>query len=418
MRFSIGFGTPLWKRIGKIDQTEYVVAAIPLGGYVKMLDEREAPVPPAERPRAFNRQSLKVRTAVVLAGPLFNFFFAIIAYWLIFVTGDTGMRPLVGEVAPDSIASEAGFAAGDEIMAVAGRETPTWETAVYALLAESLGDADLAVRVRDERQLERICWLNGHRLADVAEDGRILQHIGLSPQRPNLPVIIGEIVPGESADAAGLMSGDEILTADGEPLQSWNAWVTFVRDRPDQLVALEVKRNDRVISVPLKIGRWLQGGGKDVGRIGASVHIPPGLLDRYRTEIRLGPIEALGASVRKTWDLSILMLKIIGKILVGEVSVKNLSGPISIAESAGKSASYGAVYFIKFLAVISISLGVLNLLPVPILDGGHLLYFAIEGLKGSPLSENAQLHGQRIGILILVGMMTLAFYVDISRLLG
>ncbi len=418
LRFSVGFGRPLWKHVGKVDGTEYVVAAIPLGGYVKMLDEREAPVAPAELAMAFNRQSLKVRTAVVLAGPLFNFLFAIFAYWLILVSGDTGMRPLIGEVEPESIAANAGFAEGDEILAVGDRKTPTWETAVYALLAESLGDTDLPVRVRDDQRLEKVRWLEARELADVTEDGQVLERIGLSPKRPLLSAVIGEVIAGEAAARAGLQTGDELLSVDGVPLKDWGAWVAYVREHPDQQMSLDVKREGVVKPVQLTTSHRVDDDGTLIGRIGAGVYVPKHLHDEYRTEIRLGPVDAAGAAVKKTWDLSVLMLRMLGKMLIGEASVKNLSGPISIAESAGRSASYGLVYFLKFLAVVSISLGVLNLLPVPILDGGHLLYFLIEALKGSPLSESAQIQGQRIGIMILLGLMTLAFYVDISRLLG
>jgi regulator of sigma E protease len=361
---------------------------------------------------------LKVRTAVVLAGPLFNFLFAIFAYWLILVSGDTGMRPLIGEVEPESIAANAGFAEGDEILAVGDRKTPTWETAVYALLAESLGDTDLPVRVRDDQRLEKVRWLEARELADVTEDGQVLERIGLSPKRPLLSAVIGEVIAGEAAARAGLQTGDELLSVDGVPLKDWGAWVAYVRAHPDQKMSLDVKRDGLVKPVQLTTSHRVDDDGTLIGRIGASVYVPKQLLDEYRTEIRLGPVDAAGAAVKKTWDLSVLMLRMLGKMLIGEASVKNLSGPISIAESAGRSASYGLVYFLKFLAVVSISLGVLNLLPVPILDGGHLLYFLIEALKGSPLSESAQIQGQRVGILILLGLMTLAFYVDISRLLG
>ena len=417
LRFSIGFGSPLLKRIGKVDDTEYVVAAIPLGGYVKMLDEREAEVAPEQRHRAFNRQSLKVRSAIVSAGPLFNFLFAIFAFWLIFVIGDSGTRPWVGEVSQDSAAYQAGFRFGDELLAVGERDTPTWETAVYAMLAEAKADEDLTFKVRDSDGNEQFLVLPGDSLSDVAENGNILAGIGLSPKRPQVPPVIGQIVPGEAADLAGLLAGDLILSLDAAGIDTWSELVGLVQESPGKAVILELMRDGERLSLPMRIGQR-EDQGRVLGRIGAGVEVPERLYDEYRAEIRLGPLDALGAAVFKTWDMSLFMLRTLGRMLTGEASVKNLSGPISIAQSAGKSASYGFAYFVKFLALVSISLGVLNLLPVPVLDGGHLLFFMIEGLKGSPLSEQAQMHGQRIGLVILLALMGLAFYVDLSRLLG
>ncbi|MCU7844551.1 MAG: sigma E protease regulator RseP [Candidatus Thiodiazotropha sp. (ex Monitilora ramsayi)] len=417
LRFSIGFGRPLWKRVGKVDDTEFVVAAIPLGGYVKMLDERESPVEPEEQARAFNRQSLPVRSAIVVAGPLFNFIFAIFAFWLIFVTGDTGLKPLVGEVAADSLAERAGFQVGDEVLAVAGEPTASWENVVYTLLAQSLDQDTLAISVRSETGYEEQRWLETQRLQALAEDGQVLKNIGLTPSLPVLPPVIGEVIRGEPADRAGLVSGDRIISVDGVAVESWKQWVEYVRERPGEKLSLTIEREGQTIDLSLTTA-IMQDGDKPYGRIGAGVVRPDGLMDDYRSVVRYGPIDALGQSVEKTWDLSVLMLRMLGKMLVGEVSVKNLSGPISIADSAGKSASYGAVYFIKFLAVVSISLGVLNLLPIPILDGGHLFFFLIEAIKGSPLSERFMEQGQKIGLLILLGIMSLAFYVDLNRFFG
>ena len=417
LRFSIGFGRPLWRHTGRVDGTEYVVAAIPLGGYVKMLDEREGPVASDQLDRAFNRQSLAVRSAIVVAGPLFNFLFAILAFWLIFVTGDTGTRPWVGPVTEDSIAWQAGFRPGDELLSVAGRRTPTWETAVYALLRESVEGRDLPVRVRDADGTERLHLLPGDRLARLAEEGSILDGIGLTPKRPLVAPVIGRIVAGEPAERAGLREGDRILAVDGEPVETWSGLVSIIRKNPGKSLDLEIKRGAARLRVPLQVGTREQGG-QPIGRIGAGVEVPEGLYDGYRAEVRYGPLEALGAASAKTWDMSLFMLKMLGRMITGEASVKNLSGPISIAQTAGKTASYGLVYFLKFLAMISISLGVLNLLPVPVLDGGHLFFFLVEAVKGSPLSEEWQLQGQRIGIALLLALMGLAFYVDISRLLG
>lgn len=417
LRFSIGFGSPLWKRTGKVDDTEYVVAAIPLGGYVKMLDEREADVEPRQRHRAFNRQSLPVRSAIVAAGPLFNFLFAVAAFWLIFVLGDTGTKPWVGQVVESSAAYQAGFRPGDELLAVGQRDTPTWEAAVYAMLAEAQADEDLTVRVRDSAGNEQLLLLPGSSLTDLAEQGNILSGLGLTPKRPPVPPVVGQIVPGESADLAGLSPGDLILSIDGTELSTWSELVTLVQDNPGEAVEVELMRDGQQIVVPLHIGQR-EAGGQLLGRIGAGVDVPEHLFDEYRAEVRLGPIAALGSAVYKTWDMSVFMVKMLGRMLTGQASVKNLGGPITIAQSAGRSASYGFEYFVKFLALVSISLGVLNLLPVPVLDGGHLLFFLIEALKGGPLSEQAQMVGQRVGIMLLLGLMGLAFYVDISRLLG
>ncbi|MBT3053829.1 MAG: sigma E protease regulator RseP [Candidatus Thiodiazotropha sp. (ex Codakia orbicularis)] len=417
LRFSIGFGRALWRRTSVVDGTEYVIAAIPLGGYVKMLDEREAPVEAEEQHRAFNRQSLGVRSAIVVAGPLFNFLFAILAFWLIFVTGDTGLKPIVGEVEGGSIAEQAGFTRGDEILAVADQPTPTWENVVYVMLSEALDTPNLAVRVRSQTGMEHIYRVASDGLSGLAEDGMLLQNLGLTPDRPTLPPVIGEVLDGEPAALAGLKSGDRIVTVDGVDVVDWSDWVNYVRKRPGQNLDLEVDRNGDYIALsvtPLMI----EGDGESYGRIGASVDVPDDLMDDYRAVVKYGPIDAIGQSLYKTWDLSLLMLRMLGKMIIGEVSVKNLSGPISIADYAGKSASYGISYFLKFLAVVSVSLGVLNLLPIPVLDGGHLFFFLIEGIKGRPLSDQFMEQGQKIGLLILLAIMSLAFYVDINRFLG
>jgi regulator of sigma E protease len=417
LRFSIGFGPALWKRTGKVDSTEYVVAAIPLGGYVKMLDEREGEVAEEEVHRAFNRQSLSVRSAVVAAGPLFNFLFAILAYWMIFVSGDVGTKPVVGQVDPATIAYQAGFQVGDEIISTSGKETSTWESFIYTLISESSGDEDIVVLVRDvrENQRERIFPID--RMASVMEEKDFISKIGFEVARPKLPAVVGDLVPGESAQVSGLTSGDKILTIAGEEVEDWPGLVAYIQKHPDTTQEITIDRNGEVKSLNLKIGK-LKVKDQVVGRIGAGVHIPEGLLDDYRSEIKLDPISAVGASLSKTWDMSIFMLRMLGKMVTGKASIDNLGGPISIAQTAGKSASFGALYFLKFLAIVSISLAVLNLLPVPVLDGGHLLFFFVEAIKGSPLSEQVQMVGQKIGIIALLLLMGVAFYVDISRMLG
>jgi regulator of sigma E protease len=417
LRFSIGFGRPLVRWVSRRDGTEYVLAGIPLGGYVKMLDEREEDVDPAEAHLAFNRQKLWKRAAIVLAGPLFNLMFAVLLYWGILVTGDTGSRSLIGTVTPGSIAAEAGLKAGDELLKIGDRATPTWEAAIFAFMDEALAGRDLPVRARDADGDERLLVFDGQALASLPEDPAILDILGLKPARPLLPPVIGEVIPGEAAAAAGLAPGDLILISDGEPVASWTAWVESVRAHPGQLLVLRVARGGQELEIRLT-PRPEPGPEGPIGRIGASVEMPEALLAEYRAVIQLGPLDALGAAVGRTVDMSLLMLKVLGRMITGQASVENLSGPISIAESAGRSASHGLIYFIKFLAVISISLGVLNLLPIPVLDGGHLLFFGIEAIKGSPLSEQVQLQGQRIGVVLLAALMSLAFYVDIQRLLN
>ncbi len=416
LRFSIGFGRPLLRRQGK-DGTEYVLAGIPLGGYVKMLDEREEAVDPAQAHLAFNRQALWKRTAIVLAGPLLNLFFAILLYWGILVTGDIGSRALIGTVSSGSIAAEAGLKSGDELLQIGDRPTPTWETAVFALMAESLTGKDLPVRIRDADGDEVVLFLDGKDLSTLPEDPAILTNLGLAPARPLLPPRIGEVVPGEAAAVAGILPGDLILSTDDKPIPTWDEWVKLVRDHPGQMLRVRLVRGDQELELSLT-PRSVRGADREVGRVGAGVEVPEALLAQYRAIVRLGPVDAAHAAITKTLDMGWLMLKVMGRMLVGQASVDNLSGPISIAESAGHSASQGLNYFIKFLAVVSISLGVLNLLPIPMLDGGHLLYFLFEAIKGSPLSEQVQMLGQRIGVAMLAALMSLAFYVDIQRLLN
>jgi len=417
LRFSIGFGRPLLCHVSPRDGTEYVLAAIPLGGYVKMLDEQEGSVPEAQQHLAFNCQPLWKRSVIVAAGPFFNFLFAVLAYWAIFVTGDVGTRAVVGTVAPGSVAAEARFVPGDELLAIADRPTPTWEAAVFALMAEVLNGEDLAVRVRDESGLELVRVLNGEALVGLSDDPALLSKLGLSPARPVLPARIGELVPGDPAMRAGLRPGDLVRSVNGEAITRWSELVEAVQAHPGRPLRLDVERGPERHEL-LVIPNAVQLNDRKVGRIGAAAQVPLQLFEEYRTEVRLGPVAALSAAIGKTADMSLLMLRVIGRMLTGKASVENLGGPISIAETAGRTASYGLGYFVKFLAVVSISLGVLNLLPIPMLDGGHLFYFAIEAIKGSPLSEQAQLQGQRVGLALLAALMTLAFYVDISRLLG
>jgi len=417
LRFSIGFGRTLWSRRFGADQTEFAVAVIPLGGYVKMVDEREEEVAEEDLPRAFNRQPLAARAAIVAAGPVFNFLFAILAYWLMFMVGVTGLKPIIGSVDPGSLAERAGFQVLDEIVEVSGKPTPTWDSTILTLF-ESMFDRGLVdVRVEDEYGSLRSRNLD-LRHADALEDAAsLLDTIGLHPYRPSFPAVIDSVEPDSPAQRAGLLAGDRIVRADGESISSWSRWVEVVRARPAQTIHVEVERASRIVSVEL-VPEAVEQDGSRVGRIGARARVPGDLLADLRTTVRYGPVKALLHAVEKTWDTSLLTLRMIGRMITGEASVKNVSGPISIAQYAGYSASLGLSPFLAFLALVSLSLGVLNLLPVPILDGGHLMYYFIEFLKGGPVSEQAQMIGQRIGLALLLCLMALAFYNDFARLLG
>ena len=414
LRFSIGFGNPLWQRRFGRDRTELVIAAIPLGGYVKMLDEREGEVAPEELDRAFNRQPLSTRVAVVVAGPLFNFLFAILVYWCMFVAGVPGLRPVVGEVQTDSLAAAADIRAGDEILSIDGQPTPTWEATVMELLDASLGDqTSIPLTVRgadgDERRLQA-----GLGDGELLEKGGVLENFGIGVWQ--LPPVIDEIVPSGAAEQAGLQSGDKIQGVDGELIDSWNEWVNYVRQRPEQTINLQIERDGSDLTLTLVPARKLEAG-EAIGFIGASVQLPDQeQRDTMRVVVRYGLIEAVSVALQKTWDVTTLTLRTLWKMIAGKASVENLSGPISIAQYAGQSATIGLAAFLGFLGIVSVSLGVLNLLPIPVLDGGHLLYYAVEFVKGSPVSETTQLIGQKIGILMLLALMSVAFYNDLLRL--
>jgi regulator of sigma E protease len=417
LRFSIGFGKPLWRWQGKHDQTEYVLAAIPMGGYVKMLDEREEEVAPEEAHRAFNRQSLKVRSAVVIAGPAFNFIFAAIAFCAVLMLGETGLRPYVGEVAANSIAQQAGLQAGDEITHVAGKPTPTWASVLQAIAEASVEGKDIALQVQTSQAIGNVYTLPYAQIGDIAEIKNLLEHLGMQPERPNIPPVFGEILPGEAAEQAGLKEGDRILSADGQAITDWAAWVNYVRERPQQTIRLDVERNSQSIELLLQ-PRAIEQNNKLIGRIGASNQPVEGLADRYYVLHQLPFIQAFIAGWQRTWDYSVLTLKVMWRIITGQASIQNLSGPFTIADAAGKTASYGLTSFLQFLAVISVSLGVLNLLPIPVLDGGHLLYFMFEAVRGSAIPESWAVQGQKIGLALLVALMGIAFYVDILRFWG
>jgi regulator of sigma E protease len=414
LRFSIGFGRPLWMR-RDAEGVEWVIAAIPLGGYVKMLDEREQEVAPGERHLAFNNVSVWRRIAIVAAGPLFNFALAVALYWAVFVIGAPGMRPLLAAPPADSIAAELGLHGGEEVLAVSGEPVATWTELRTELIDRALDRETLILRWLDtggERH-EAALALDGVRM----DPEFLFDDIGLLPYQPAIPPVLEQVLPGEAADAAGFRVGDELLRRDGEPIGSWQDWAAWLREHPGVAVQVELLRNGETLTLPLVVGQFAEDG-RVIGRFGASVANPPELWQDLRAVSRLGVAEAVPEAIAQTWRMSWLTLRMLGRMVTGDVSVKNVSGPIQIAQVAGYSAQIGLVSFLSFMAIVSVSLGVLNLLPVPVLDGGHLLFYAVEAAKGSPLSQRAQEAGQRVGLTLLVALMGLAFYNDIVRLLN
>ena len=419
LTFSVGFGRALWSHRSREGETEYVVAMIPLGGYVKMLDESEGDVAEHERHRAFNRQPLPTRIAVVVAGPAFNFLFAILAYWCMYMIGVDGLRPIVAETAPGSVAERAGFQPGDEMESVQGEEVETWQSAVQAIIAASLDDGRIGVEVLDvsHRRQERVIDLGAIGVDDLTR-GRFFDRIGLAPAQPVLPAVIGRVEAGRPAQRDGLLPGDRVLEAAGQNVESWPDLVRIVRERPGEMLVVVVERDGARVTIRLTPDVEQAADGSRFGRIGAAVSEPKGLIDRYFVTERHDPWSAFVKGAAKTGEISELTLRMLWKMVLLEVSLENLSGPIGIAEYAGASARFGLSRFLEFLGIVSVSLGILNLLPIPLLDGGHLLYYTVEFLRGRPVSETFRFVGQRLGIALLVGLMGLALYNDLARLLG
>ena len=415
LRFSIGFGKSLYTWHDR-HGTEFCVAAIPLGGYVKMLDEREGEVAAGEQALAFNRKPVLQRIAVVAAGPIANFLLAIVAYWFLFMAGESGYAPIIGAVKAGSVADIAGLEAGQEIVAIDGEETPTWQALSFRLL-DRIGDTgtvhfsvkypDSGMIYESEGTLQQ--WLG----ADESPD--LLAGLGITPYAPAVPPVVSEVVADSPAERAGLMAGDRVLSADGTLMAEWMEWVEYVRARPGQVISLAVERGDDALAMQITPEAATLADGETIGRVGIAVSMPE-LPEGMLREFERGPVASLGAAFVRTGDLVGFTLSSLKKMIQGLISPKNLSGPITIAKVASASAKSGLESYIGFLALLSVSLGVLNLLPIPVLDGGHLLYYTVELLAGRPVPEKVQMVGYQLGLFLILGVMALALYNDFARL--
>ena len=414
LRFSIGFGKPLWHWHRKGDETEYVISALPLGGYVKMADEREGLVSEQDLPRAYNRQSIPKRLAVAVAGPFFNFVFAVLAYWVIFMSGIPGLKPAVGYVIPGSPAATAGMLPGDTIVAVAGDRTDTWSDVQVDLFQEVLRSPAILVQVKDAAGELRDISIPVRDPRGLTAPDQMLTGLGLSVPPPQPPKVT-DVAPDGTAAASGLKVGDLILSADGKPVRYWQDMVGLLRDSPGKTLALVIERDGKRQDLALKVG-VANDNGVEIGHVGAGgPQTPASFYEGLQVEQRYNPLAALGQGFKRTAEMSWLTLLAGWNMLTGNVSLKSLSGPIDIAQYAGYAAQSGVTSFLEFLAFVSISLGVLNLLPIPVLDGGHVLYLAAEAVKGKPLSERVEALGQRVGLALLLMLMGFAVCNDLIR---
>ncbi|HIF9209713.1 TPA: sigma E protease regulator RseP [Photobacterium damselae] len=413
-RFSIGFGKAIWQRKGK-DGTEYTLAMIPLGGYVKMLDERVEAVPEHQRHMAFNNKKLWQRSAIVAAGPFANFVFAVFAYWVVYLIGVPAVKPVIGEVAPQSIAAQGGIAPGMELKSISGIETPDWESVNMAMISH-IGDKQMAVTLTEphsnvdvKRTLNLTDW------SYDPERENVLTTLGLTPYTPAITLVISQLVDNGAAINAGFQLNDKIIAVDGEPIKQWQTFADLVKANPGKTLNVEVLRDNAPLTLALTPAVKDLKDGSKVGYVGIAPKVDAWPED-YRINLQFGPIESVAKATEKTWQLVTLTFDMVTKLVTGDVAIKNLSGPISIAKGAGMTADFGLVYFLGFLALISVNLGIVNLLPLPVLDGGHLMFFAIEAVTRRPVSEKIQDIGYRVGSAILVALMAIALFNDFTRL--
>ena len=412
-RFSVGFGTPIFRKVDK-HGTEFVLALIPLGGYVKMLDERIDDVKFEDKQKTFNAKNVYQRIAIIAAGPLANFIFALFAFSLMFLIGIPTIKPIVGEIQTDSLASQSYLTNESEIVEINGSKVNSWQDVNMALIS-SIGNSSLSIKSQASGSaslLTSTIDITSWKYDQTKEAS--FTSLGIKPYQPKVQVIIAQIKSDSPAQLSGLQVGDELLSINNKDISDWDYFSTEIKKYADQSVNITVLRKDNVISFMVK-PKAITRHDETVGYMGIAPKVDE-WPERYKQTLRYNPIEALIEGSIKTWDLISLSIDMIGKLITGDVSMKNLSGPISIAQGAGSSASYGLIAFLGFLGLISINLGIINLLPLPVLDGGHLFYYLIELLTGKPVPENIQNIGFRFGTLALFGLMGIALFNDLSRL--
>lgn len=421
LRFSVGFGRPLLSRMGR-DGTEYVVAALPLGGYVRLLDSREREVPPDERHMAMDSKPPWKKIAILLAGPAFNLIFAVLAFWVMFMVGIPQARPLIGAV--DGIAAEAGVPSDSVIVAVDGEPTGSWQLAHLALMTRALDREPTRITVESESGARSQYLLELDQLPADFNEENTLEAIGIEPWRPEVAPVVGSVSADSPAEHAGFREGDRILEIGGDEVEDWRGIGQLVQEhgQAGQPLAVTVQRDGQPLDLKVRPSEEKSGWISNRLVIGITNAPPDEKVmadwERSRTVVRYGPLEGIPQAFGETWRLTTTTLGLLGRMITGKASVRNLSGPISIAQFASDSASLGFSSFLSFLGLISLSLGILNLLPVPVLDGGHIVFYLIEWAKGSPVSERVQLAGQYFGLMALAALMGLAFVNDILRLFG
>ena len=414
-KFSIGFGKSIWSKTGQ-DGTEYSLSIIPLGGYVKMLDGRVDDVLPEQKGQAFDTQPLWKRTSIVAAGPVFNFLFAVFAYWLVFLIGVPAVKPVIGQIEPNSIAARAGLESNMELKSVSGVKTPDWESVNMGLISH-IGDNQMTLTVShiNEYGAEEVKTLD---LTDWSFDPEIesaMSSLGFKPFTPEVSTRLSSVTPGGAGDAAGLQPEDKLVLGNNLALNDWQQVVDLVQNHPSQVIELTVERNGEAIDLTLIPESRSPSNGRVIGFAGIAPQVAE-WPENYRFDLQFGVFESVGKAIEKTGQVIGLTISMLKKLIVGDVGLNNLSGPISIAKGAGTTADYGLVYFLGFLALISVNLGIINLVPLPMLDGGHLMFFAVEAVTRRPVPERVQDMGYRIGGAIIFSLMAVAIFNDFARL--